>query len=200
MGRLIVSFLGTVFVGVGYLVGIWLGKPILDDAKTSTTWPTTPGEVIESELERHRGEDGTTYSALVVYRYSLDGGEFESDRVWIGGNYSTSNRAEMQAVVREYPVGNRVTVYYSPDDPAQSVLKPGAFISSYVCFGIGMVFLVIGSMLLLGVFITFLWGLKRSVVADADGAFGGQAFDSMTTRSADFDDFTNPHPDDRFSI
>ena len=204
MGRLIVSVLGVVFVVAGYLVGIWFGKPILDNAKASTDWPTTQGEVIESKLEHHRGSSGKkgrrgpTYSVHVVYRYSLDGADLESDRVWFGGDYSTSDRAGMQAVVREYPVGSRVTVYYAPDNPGLAVLKPGAFVSSYLCFGIGTAFLVLGSVMLLGVFMTLLRGLGQSVVGDADDSFGDQSFDNMTDRANDFDDFSNPHENDAF--
>ena len=89
------------------------------------------------------------YSAHVVYRYDLDGGSFESDRVWFGGDYSTSDRSEMSEVDRRYPVGADVMVYYSPDDPSQSVLMPGAYLSSYILFVIGMVFLSVAGLLLL---------------------------------------------------
>jgi len=40
-------------------------------------------------------------------------------------------------------------VHYSPDDPAESVLMPGAYFTSYLLFIIGATFLVIGCILLL---------------------------------------------------
>jgi len=138
------------FSSVGIVAGLVFGKPILEQAKTSEEWPQTPGAILVSELEESRSDEGTRmYSAHVVYRYDLDGGSFESDRVWFGGDYSTSDRSEMSEVVRRYPVGADVMVYYSPDDPSQSVLMPGAYLSSYILFVIGMVFLSVAGLLLL---------------------------------------------------
>jgi hypothetical protein len=134
----------------------------------------TQGEVLESELNESRDDDGTTYAAHVIYRYSLDGGEFESARIWFGGDYSTSNRSEMFEVVKKYPIGQAVTVYYSPDDPAEAVLIPGAYTSSYLLFGIGMVFLAIGSLLLVGfafMFVRSVTGFKSEESQFHDAAF-----------------------------
>ena len=51
------------------VAGFGFGKPMLDKARASTEWPTTDGKVIESEVERHRGNDGETmYKALVSGR------------------------------------------------------------------------------------------------------------------------------------
>jgi len=88
------------------------------------------------------------YSAHVVYSFEVDGEKFESNRLWFGGDYSTSDRSEMFEIVKKYPAGQDVTVYYSADDPSQSVLTPGAFASSYIMYGIGMAFLGIGVLLL----------------------------------------------------
>jgi len=82
--------LGFVFTSVGTVVGLVIGKPLLDKARASENWPHTQGEVLESELIESRGDNGRMYSANVVYRYALDGGEFESNRIWFGGDYSTN--------------------------------------------------------------------------------------------------------------
>ncbi len=146
---LILLLIGTVFTAIGLVVGLVFGKPLLDKAKASEEWPQTQGEILKSELRDSRGSDGTMYAAHVAYRYALDGGEFESSRIWFGGDYSTSDRSEMLEVVRKYPMGTGVPVYYSPDNPAESVLIPGAYTSSYVLYLIGMLFLIIGGLLLL---------------------------------------------------
>ena len=174
---IILLLIGGVFTTIGIVVGLVFGKPILDQAKASEQWPQTPGGVLESELVESRDDGSTTYGAHVVYRYNLDGGEFESDRIWFGGDYSTSNRSEMFEVVKKYPVGQAVTVFYSPDKPSEAVLMPGAYTSSYVLFAIGMVFLVIGSLLLLG----FVFLFVRSVT--------GFKSEESQFRDAAFDDF-----------
>ena len=171
---IILLLFGGIFTTIGIVAGLVVGKPILDNAKASEQWPQTQGEVLESELNESRDDNGKTYAAHVIYRYSLDGGEFESDRIWFGGDYSTSNRSEMFEVVKKYPIGQAVTVYYSPDDPAEAVLIPGAYTSSYLLFGIGMVFLAIGSLLLVGfafMFVRSVTGFKSEESQFHDAAF-----------------------------
>jgi len=177
LSTLVLLLIGSVFTIIGIVAGLVFGKPILDKAKASEQWPQIQGEVIESELETSQGENGTMYSAHVVYRYALDGGDFESDRIWFGGDYSTSNRSEMFEVVKKYPAGKAVTVYYSPDKPSESVLMPGAYTSSYILFAIGMVFLGIGGALLLG----FVFLFVRSVTGfqSAESQFRDTAFDDF---------------------
>ena len=175
-GTIILLILGAVFSIAGGVSSFGFGKPLLDKAKASTEWPTTDGKVIESEVERHHSNDGdTTYKAMVIYQYSLDGANFESDRVWFGGGYSTSDRSAMQAVVREYPVGKKVTVHYSPDSPDEAVLQPGAFFSSYLLFGIGLTFAVIGSLMLLGVVV---YRVYTATSANQSVTFGGEMFNN----------------------
>ena len=173
----VLLFLGVVFASIGAVTGLVFGKPMLDQAKATEQWPQTSGEVLESELVESRGDDGFLYRAHVVYRYALDGAEFESDRIWSGLDYSTSDRSEMQEIVRTHPVGKTVTVYYSPDDPAESVLMPGANLSSYVLFSVGLVFLAVGGFLLLiAVFL-----VARSVAGfpSDESAFRDTAFDDF---------------------
>ena len=178
LGSLTVFIVGTIFCAVGGFIALSFGKPLLDKAKASEQWPTTEGQIIESELERHRGSQSTTYSALVVYTYAVDGGEFESDRIWFGGDYSTSDRSEMSAVVKEFPVGKAVTVYVSPDDPAESVLMPGAFISSYLLYAISLAFAVIGGLMVAVIII-------RIVLTIVSGPPGEDDFPTAVTTFGD---------------
>lgn len=184
----IVSFvLGVIFIVAGGGIGFYLGKPILDHAKASESWPTTEGTIIESELDRKRDKKSTTYTASVVFRYQVAGEKFEGDEIWFG-QYSSSNRSEMQKLVNEYPVGQDVKVYYSPDDPSTAVLKPGAFTSSYMVYGIGMVFLVIGCLLALIPLIKFVLVTTIFATSSADSFAGGGTRDegfSTSTRSLD---------------
>lgn len=186
VGLLIVFVLSFVFSAVGAGVGFGLGKPIVDEAKASVNWPTVEGTVTESLLEESRSDGSTMYSAHVVYEYALDGGQLDSDRIWFGGNYSTSDRSEMSKVVRDYPVGRKVTVYYSPDNPAESVLLPGAYFSTYILFSVGMVFLAVGGILLLVFLCMLFFTGGRQITSKGDEEFGSQ-FGAGTS-----DDFSDP--------
>lgn len=183
--KLMLLIMGLSFTAIGVLLGPVFGKPILDQAKASEQWPQTDGEILESELETRKGEEGgTLYSAHVVYRYALDGGEFESNRIWFGGDYATSDRSEMFEIVKQYPVGKQVTVYYSPDKPSEAVLMPGAYLSSYILYVIGMVLMVVGAILLL----ILVYILVKSVA--------GIQPDQMTLQDSAFDEFDRQFSED----
>lgn len=177
---------------VGAPVGFYIGKPILDKAKASTNWPTVDGKVIESKLKRRKkSREKDTYEAVVIYQYEVDGESFEGDSVW-AGQYSSSSRSSMQKIVSQYRVGADVSVYYSPDDPYEAVLQPGAFASSYMVFGIGMLFLVFGCILVVVPIIKLVF-LTAVVATSASSSFAGGG----TTAADDAFRFdTNSNDDD----
>lgn len=140
---------GTILFAVGYGLLTFWGKPTLQNAKESTTWPTVPGVVTESEVVSHRSDDGTTYSAEVTYRYTVNEKEIHSNTVWFGDNYSSSNRSQFVEIVNRYPVGKEVTVFYKPNDEFIAVLEPGAVFSSYTGCIVAWVFMGLGSVIML---------------------------------------------------
>lgn len=135
--------MGVVFALIGGSVAFVWGKPMLDKAKASKNWPTASGVVQESRVETHRGDDSTTYSPHVIYTYAVDGLEYKSDTIYFG-KYSSNSISTHQEVVKRYPEKKKVDVYYDPENPVTSVLEPGAKWSSYLAYGCGLVFLVIG--------------------------------------------------------
>ncbi len=149
MGSTIVLVVGSIFLVVGYCILTFWGKPTLENAKASTNWPTVQGEVTESRVGIHSDEDGTTYSADITYRYTVNETEIHSDNVWFGGDYSSSARSQFEKIVSRYPVGKEVKVFYKPDDIFIAVLEPGTHFSSYIGFAMGWGFLLIGAALLL---------------------------------------------------
>ena len=158
MGRFfapaILLLLGVIFSVVGSGMAFLIGQPMLDKADASLSWPNVPGTVIESEMDQYEDEeDGRMYRAIVVYRYSLDGGEFESDRISLGGNFSTSDRTFIFETLKKYPVDQQVTVFYNPASPAESALEPGTSTGGYIVYGLGLGFLGLGCLLILIMFV-----------------------------------------------
>lgn len=148
-GSTVALGIGTIFVIAGYCMLVFWGKPTLNNAKNSVNWPTTMGKVTESKVGSHRSDGSTTYSADVTYSYTVNDYEIHSDRIWFGDNYSSSSRSVFEKIVRKYPPGKQVKVYYMPEDEFTAVLEPGAVTSSYIGFGMGLGFMVIGFGLLL---------------------------------------------------
>jgi hypothetical protein len=72
--------------------------------------------VVETTMSRNSG-------ARVRYRYTVDGIDYESDRIRLVEKLWRDQRSE---IVARYPEGRRVTVAYDPSDPSQAALEPGA--------------------------------------------------------------------------
>lgn len=204
IGTLLALLFGTIFTIAGYIAGFVYGKPLLDQAKASESWPTVAGQVLTSELDSHRSDGKTMYKPLVVYRYDVDDEEFESDRIWFGGGYSTNDRAAMQKIVKDYPVDSEVKVHYDPASPDVSVLLPGAFTSSYALFGGGMVALVLGGIALAVVAVKFIIVIVALVTAggpEQNSQFGDNVYAEDLHRQGfdrpdpfDFDDDDDAFP------
>jgi hypothetical protein len=67
-------------------------------------------------------EGQTFYTADIKYAYTVQGVEYRSDVVVIGGHSYGAN-----ATVKRYPLGKKVSVSYDPDNPGRAVLEPGVF-------------------------------------------------------------------------
>ncbi len=137
------------FVAVG-VVMLVIGVTGLRRAMASTEWPTTQGEVLTSEVERvrHRHHDrgpSTTFHARISYGYSVGGEPYTGDRVGIG-DYGSNTNHHARSVVRRYPVGSHVTVYYDPDRPRIALLEPGVRASAFAVPGIGAAFVLFGGL------------------------------------------------------
>jgi len=123
MSRTVTILFFSVFLVAG-LVATWflLFRPLarVHDARQ---WPATPCTVVSSEVQSHSDSDGTTYSVHIVYRYTVNGHEYQSRRYdFMGG--SSSGYKGKQAVVRRYPPGKKAVCYVNPRDPSDAVLEP----------------------------------------------------------------------------
>ncbi|HEX4000390.1 MAG TPA: DUF3592 domain-containing protein [Pirellulales bacterium] len=84
----------------------------------------TAGQVTESRVETEPdSDDGTSYSAKIVYKYRVGGREYVGDRYRFGMNLG--DEKNVRRLVAAHPVDRQINVFYSPRDPATSVLKTG---------------------------------------------------------------------------
>lgn len=119
-------------------------------------WEEVPCEVVSSEVREHSGDDSSTYSIEVTYRYRYDGRDFESSRYqFLSG--SSSGREGKQRVVDRLPPGGPCVCWVDPENPSEAVLERG-FTSMYWFALIPLVFVLIGAG---GVFAS-IWGYAKS--------------------------------------
>jgi len=107
------------------LIGGWFIRHSLrtrDRFEEAKRWPSVPGEVVESEVKRHRRRKSVTYEARIRYRYEVDGKQFTGKAVVIGGEVRSS-RAKAEARCDTYPVGASPAVFYNPQGPEEACLE-----------------------------------------------------------------------------
>lgn len=148
-GRWVAVALGGIFTAVGGGLLVFWTIPTLIKAQASVRWTETPCTVISSRVKTHSGDDGTTYSVDIFYRYAVAGKDYKSNRYdHFGG--SSSGRAGKVRVVEKYPPGAQAVCFVNPDDPTEAVLRPGLGWSALfgliplVFFGVGLVVLLAG--------------------------------------------------------
>lgn len=138
-------FLMPVFAILGILLTVFWGIPTARNATKSQQWPSAEGSITLSEMAtNYDSQDGSvTYSAKVLYAYSVDGAEHMGSTVAFG-DYGSSDPGHAGGIVSRYPAGSMALVYYDPADPNNSVLEPGATWKSFVGVIAGIVFFAIG--------------------------------------------------------
>lgn len=130
--------IGLAVVGAGF----WT---LIKSVRTER-WPATDGVIQSAHQEAHSDNDGTTYSAEVTYTYQVSGASYNGGKISIGQMSSSSQYA--QQILGRYPVGKKVSVYYSPANPAEAVLETGIHGGTWICFGVGTAFALFGVMFL----------------------------------------------------
>ena len=107
-------------------------------ANASKRWPVSSGTVIASALEK--SPDGRwRYRAAVRYRYRAGGREYQSDRIFWGGN--EGRQRHMASVIAAYPQGSKVSIHYDPQNPAEAVIDPTQNVGSkpLVLYAVAMI-------------------------------------------------------------
>jgi len=137
------------FILVGFIAlgaGGWM---MLKSIRTEH-WPVTDGTIQTAKMSNHESSDEhgshTTYSADVTYSYQVGGANFSGKKIAIG--QMSSSVAYAQSVLNRYPVGQKVSVHYSPDDPAEAVLETGIHGGAWICLGVGTMFVLFGVLFL----------------------------------------------------
>lgn len=136
-------------VGTTYL---WTGIKTLRFGYSSTRWPTAEAKVISSNVvqkratshsDRNSRHPNFTYQAEVEYQFSAAGSTYTSNNIEFGQRGSR-DPSYARATVDLYPVGSSTTVSYAPDQPAQSVLRPGLNAKACINPAVGGTFFVFG--------------------------------------------------------
>jgi len=113
----IVGGLSFLALGIAFL---WLGLRLRKFAQRTLSWPQASGKIVESRADIQGVGDDFTKKARIVYSYEVNGTPFNGSR--LGG----TGMQTPDMLVKKYPVGATVQVFFDPADPASAVLERGA--------------------------------------------------------------------------
>ena len=113
-------FVGTFLFPIGAL-GLVADLEDVLHAMRSAGWPTVTGKVLNSEVEHNFGK-GPQFTALVRYEYQVGGQRYEGFTIHFSQRkFRLAETAD--EVIRRYPAGSAVDVFYDPSEPEMAVLE-----------------------------------------------------------------------------
>jgi hypothetical protein len=114
----------------------------------SEHWPVIEGTIQSAAINRHSsGKGGHYYGADISYDYQVEGMKFSGDQLAFG-DISWFERAN-EAILARYPVGKKVQVHYSSNNPQLAVLETGIVGETWLTFVVSISFILAGTMILL---------------------------------------------------
>jgi hypothetical protein len=133
------------------------------------SWRPVEAVILSKELEVRSDPERDTFKPLIEYRYEVDGQTYTSKRYDITV-ISSSGRASKERILDRYEVGETVTAYYDPDDPAGAVLTREVSLE-FVMFIIGgLVFSGVGGALVFGPAVVY--GVRKAREARVQAGCG----------------------------
>ena len=121
-GKLVGLLLFLAFAIVGSIALYTMTIRPMSKISAARTWPAVSCTIISAEVGTHDGSDSTTYSIDIVYRYTCNEQEYQSDRYdFMTG--SSSGYTRKANVVQYYREAQQPVCFINPDNPAEAVLN-----------------------------------------------------------------------------
>jgi hypothetical protein len=131
----------VVAVLIGVALAIYMGGRVAN-VLAARSWTAVQATVVKSEVRTQRGDESTTYSPNILYKYTFDGREYGSNRYAFMGGSSSGYDAKRQLVSR-YAPGMRFTAYVDPSDPVEAVIERG-FTTDMLVLLVPVAFILVG--------------------------------------------------------
>jgi hypothetical protein len=111
------------FVAINQIYALWR---MVGDKSSTRHWSVTQGKITISRLgvspTHPSGRDPADAGAVMRYHYRVGAKDHEGDGIQIGGKSRTMGLIA-KALIKKYPEGRKVDVYYDPADPTKSALE-----------------------------------------------------------------------------
>ena len=126
-GKIFISLFALPFFGVGVWM-LWSVGNTFFDAWQMNSWVQTEAHLIRAGYETHRGDDTDSYEAFATYNYSIDGRQYQGDRVSLHsggdniGSYQQDIGRNLQSAASSE---STIIVFVNPNDPSDSIVDRG---------------------------------------------------------------------------
>ena len=121
---------------------LWLGWDAwcLAAGLQSRDWPSTRGTIVDAQVWQYRSAKYGTriYAPCLTYRYSVTGQTYPGRPVVFG------KTGRPEKILRPYPPGQAITVYYDPRHPERSRLRRGNNRGDYARLLLPLAILAVG--------------------------------------------------------
>ncbi len=107
-------------VGMGSIVS---SRVLMARVARSRSWLIASGAITHSEVVREQTRNNTIYKAVIEYAYSVNGRDYRSNKLSIGGDLNTSLRSRAERRCARYPNGGQIQVFYDPEHPSSCCLE-----------------------------------------------------------------------------
>jgi hypothetical protein len=111
-------------------------------AKESLNWYRTTGTILSSSINKEYFDE-ITYEPEISYSYMVENVLFTSDKIISFFNYGSSFGKRSFDIIRKYPTGSRITVYYNPQRHDISVLEPGIKPINWIFLFLGLALFIV---------------------------------------------------------
>ena len=160
-----VTALASLVIGAFFIFGPLLFVGEILDADHSVHWPTAPG-IVEAYDVQHGCGSFSLYRVQLIYRYIAAGAQRKGHRITATSQCFHTRKGAEAFLLRSYPIGAVVDVYFNPDDPDSALLRPGP--SSKVGYLIVGAFWVFGAALLGAGVLLLRRALDAQLLSDRD--------------------------------
>jgi hypothetical protein len=132
--------------GTFFALGFW----ILHREIAVRAWPQAKGKITKSDtLWQSIDRGNREVIPIIEYEFDYQGRLFKTSH-WRIGNFSVGNSLSAEAVTSRYPVDASVTVFVNTRHLEKSVLESKLSILCWVPFTLGILFLAVSILLIVG--------------------------------------------------
>ncbi len=115
--------------------------------KESSKWPSVTGKIVSSHVAPRRTNNKNEYMPSVRYDYTVSGRSLIGSRITASDTYEKTSSGAAD-ILKKYPVGAEIPVFFNPDDPAKAVLVTGLKSNVFVLLGAAAICLLLAVLIL----------------------------------------------------